>query len=495
MTKNILITILAILFILSSIFIIYNISNSNNCYRPSFSIIGDVKNTFKLDSYGNLERVNINYKNQKLEVIRLKELIDKVKPLTDEFSILFSARDGLGALIPGNNLDRCYIHFSEQNGWEAININHPVSSNIKYIDNIKIVSGKKDINNCFSIITPDENLVQNTVGQFLAGEYYHYPHFEGTSTLEKDGINYKDSIYTVKKVLKVEDMVDENIGFNSYVIGDKGSTELYRDGVFVLEDNSISYLDPERKITVENCKGLVINPPSKRNSDTYYDTLHYLEKGKRVLIILLDGFGYHQYHYAVDNGFAPFLAGYKKAKKAISVYRPVTNAGLAATLTGQGPEKNGVYSREQKDLKTVDIFEKVSNSGGRNLYIEGNIKILNTSIEPVLNPDYNGNGSTDDEVFAAARGKLDKGYNLIYVHFHGIDDYGHDYGDLDEKTMQKIKETDSYLKKLIENWQGKVIITADHGMHSTDGGGDHGFVRYEDLIIPYILAEGGKTGE
>ncbi len=496
MKKNILITVLIVLLILSSVFIILNfLNNKDRCYRPLFSVTGDVSNPLQINNDHNFEQVSIQYKNREFEVIKLNDIINSSEPLSNNYKILFSATDGLQASIPGKNLAKYYINFSRQNGWEAININHPVSSNVKHIKNITIISDTKDIKNTFAIITPDKNLVQKTGGQFLSGAYYHYPYFEGASSVENDGIIYKDSIYTVKRALKVEELVDVNINYNSFVIGEKGKTELYRGGMFVLGDNNIKYFDPERKITVEGCKGLVINPPIKRNSDTYYDALHYIEKGERVLIILLDGFGYHQYRYALENGYTPFLADYKKAEEALSVYKPVTNAGLAATLTGTGPEENGVYSREQKNLKTVDIFEKVKDFAGECLYIEGNIKILNTSIEPVLNPDLNDNGSTDDEVFANALRNLNNEYDLIYVHFHGIDDFGHNYGDLSEQTMEKIRETDSYLKELIKNWSGKVIITADHGMHSIPEGGDHGYVRYEDLIIPYILAEGGKADE
>ena len=313
--------------------------------------------------------------------------------------------------------------------------------------------------------------------------------------LKNNGDIFEDSIFTVKKTINVEDMVDLKIKSNSFIIGEKGVTELYRGGMFVLDDNRINYLDPERELRIKNCKGMVVNPPARRNSDTYYDALHYLDNGRKVLILLLDGFGFHQYQYAIKNDYAPFLAGFKVAQKAISVYKPVTNAGLAATLTGKGPEENGVYSRKQKDLATPDIFAEADKLGANSLYIEGNIKILNTAIEPLLNPDLNKDGSTDDEVYSSALKNLDKNYDLIYVHFHGIDDRGHSYGDLNVKTMEKIRETDTYIKQLIEVWPGKIIITADHGMHTTVNGGTHGMVRYEDLIVPYILAEGGSVDE
>ena len=72
-----------------------------------------------------------------------------------------------------------------------------------------------------------------------------------------------------------------------------------------------------------------------------------------MLVLFLDGFGYHQYLKATSEGFAPFIAGLPPSEPALSVYRPVTNAGFAAMITGTTPEENGVYSREHKDLKAL----------------------------------------------------------------------------------------------------------------------------------------------
>jgi predicted AlkP superfamily pyrophosphatase or phosphodiesterase len=85
---------------------------------------------------------------------------------------------------------------------------------------------------------------------------------------------------------------------------------------------------------------------------------------------------------------------------------------------------------------------------------------------------------------------MDSGCNLMVVHFHGIDDSGHSYGDLSAQTLERIRTTDGYVKDLVSRWSGKVIITADHGMHSTLEGGSHGEFRYEDMIVPYIICEG-----
>jgi len=82
---------------------------------------------------------------------------------------------------------------------------------------------------------------------------------------------------------------------------------------------------------------------------------------------------------------------------------------------------------------------------------------------------------------------MDKGFELMVVHFHSIDDMGHNFGDITGETMDEIKRLDMYVKELVSMWEGNVIITADHGMHSTEDGGSHGEFRYEDMIVPYIV--------
>ncbi|HHX74472.1 MAG TPA: hypothetical protein GX699_06185, partial [Firmicutes bacterium] len=207
--------------------------------------------------------------------------------------------------------------------------------------------------------------------------------------------------------------------------------------------------------------------------DLYPDTEHYLRLG-RVMVLYLDGFGYHQYLHAVRTGYAPFLAELPPAARALAVYRPVTNAGFAAMITGRPPGENGVWSREQKDLLVPSIFALAAGSRKKAVLIEGHIKILNTEVEPVLNPDVNGDGSTDDEIMARAADCLDQDYDLLFVHFHSIDDAGHTYGDLSQKTLRQIQVVDGYVRELVTGWEGTVIILSDHGMHQTAEGGGHG---------------------
>jgi hypothetical protein len=158
--------------------------------------------------------------------------------------------------------------------------------------------------------------------------------------------------------------------------------------------------------------------------DVYYDAVHFLDRDEDVLIIILDGFGYHQYIHAVQQGYAAFLGSMAPAKMASSVYTPVTNAGVAAILTGRPPSENGVHTRKEMDLLTPSIFEYANQKGKSSVLVEGNIKILNLEVEPILSIDKNSNGSTDDEIRDKAMEIMDEGHNLMVVHFHGIDDSG-----------------------------------------------------------------------
>lgn len=295
------------------------------------------------------------------------------------------------------------------------------------------------------------------------------------------------------KTIKLEDIIEEKIE-KALVMGRLGEIEYIENGYFQVKDKSINYVDKDKGKKIEGVKGIIINPPLKSIMDSYYDISGYLEE-ENVLFLLLDGFGYHQYEYAIENGYLPFLEKQPEAIKALSVYKPVTNAGLAAIITGKPPIENGVYSRKQRELKVDSIFSLAKELNKKFIYIEGDIGILKTEIEPELNMDSNGDGFTDDEVFISTLDAIDKDYNLIFAHFHGIDDSGHSFGDLSSETMEFIAIIDGYVEELATNWDGKVIITSDHGMHTTEDGGDHGQFRYTDMIVPYITFTGGNLFE
>jgi hypothetical protein len=62
---------------------------------------------------------------------------------------------------------------------------------------------------------------------------------------------------------------------------------------------------PNLKDRVEDMVGIVTDPPGASIMDVYYDAAHFLDRDEDVLMIILDGFGYHQYVHAVQGGYAP----------------------------------------------------------------------------------------------------------------------------------------------------------------------------------------------
>ncbi|NLM51585.1 MAG: hypothetical protein GX197_02020 [Firmicutes bacterium] len=463
-------------------------------YMPACLISGDVHRAFTLDSMETFTPVEFSYKGEYFHGIPLADIVQHAEPITTDFDLLLIGQDGLSAQFSGNKLEGSHITFTTKNGWEAINLNHPVSSNIKKLEKIIVMAKEPVPEYGVNIITPTQNLHTLMPGRIYRETISTVPYFEGTSTVSQPDGEYSVSIFSRRTMFSLKDLLQDVHVEKLVAMGREGEYAYIDLGGFLeLRDNAFHYVTAQREDEIKNLAGIVANPPARSITDLYHDTIYYLTQGENVLILYLDGFGYHQYLHAKEAGFAPFMATLPEAEPALAVYQPVTNAGFAAMITGKTPAENGVYSRAQKDLKVPTIFGIAQELGKKAALIEGHIKILNTEIEPVLNIDANKDGLTDDEIFASAQTALRQNYDLLFVHFHSIDDLGHSFGDLHQNTLKQIQVVDGYVQELLENWNGKVIILSDHGMHATEEAGNHGVFRYEDLIIPYIVAQGGQS--
>ncbi len=473
---------------------VFKINTQQSNYMPILKIVGDVNKIGEISSVEGLEVITIQDEDRQFQAITIESILQEYKPVTEKYDILLVGHDGLFARLDGNQLQECYIHFSKESGWTSFTKHHPINSKIKELKEIVVVAKDKSLDYGVNIITPEENVKNITPGQLYFESLTLLPYYDGESVKESGGKNYQVKLYKMRRVLPINEIVDISNKTQPFVImGEKGDFE-YIDGKGYLElrDNTINYINIDKRKQIENVKGIVTDIPNHSIMDAYYDALHYLGNDENVLVIYIDGFGYHQYKYGVTNGYMPYMQTKDEANKALSVYKPVTNSGFAAMITGQPPIVNGIHDRKGKNLKVHSIFGEALKLNKKAALIEGSIKIINTEIEPILNIDKNKNDSTDDEVLETSLKKINEEINLLLVHFHSVDDKGHGYGDLAEETMDTLKKTDAYVKKLVENWEGKVIITSDHGMHKTNEGGTHGFFRYENIVVPYITMEGGK---
>jgi hypothetical protein len=239
---------------------------------------------------------------------------------------------------------------------------------------------------------------------------------------------------------------------------------------------------------VENAVGVYLTDNYQSITNAYYDMKEYLDKDEKVMTVLLDGFSYNQFKRANEENAITFLSKYFQYP-ALSVYTPVTNAGFAAIITGQTPDVNGVHDRSNRRMKVNSIFKYALDKNKSCILLEGDIKILNTEIEPELHTDINKNNEIDDEIYESALNAVNEDYDLIFIHFHGIDDRGHSFGPYSREAMDYIKTIDKYVKDLSEEWEGAIILVPDHGMHETAEGGGHGICRQSDMVVPYFIKE------
>lgn len=215
---------------------------------------------------------------------------------------------------------------------------------------------------------------------------------------------------------------------------------------------------------------------------------------EQVALIFLDGFSYKTYQQASSEGLIPNIENDGIILKAISVYPPRTTTASAAVLTGLTPNENGVNKSGIRKTETRTIFDAATEKGLTSLAVEGeslSFNLRNTTT--ILSGDRDNNGGTDDNTFANAMEAIDQGIpNLIWIHFHGIDDLGHAYGPITDEVLDKVVEINAYVGEIIENLPEDtlIIIFSDHGMHyeeEEEEFGNHGNMIYEDMVIPIII--------
>ncbi|QOR35404.1 alkaline phosphatase family protein [Clostridium sp. 'deep sea'] len=480
------------LIIVITIFLLFTGCKSSNDVLPDLTIRGDISQVIKLnDIWEELKTEKIEYNSEKIMAIKVQDLLNKIELLSSESEIYFKAVDRFTIKLTAKTMSNTYIGYSPTKKWVYISKKHPVNSGIKNISEMIIVnsSQEKNYEKGLNIIVANKTIHYST-GQLLTMPYTVQNFSDGISRKEADGAVYTVDVMQQRKVLELTNFVKEPIK-STLVMDSQGEYEYITcNGLVEVSDKGINYITQDK--TYRDIVGIMVNPPQTTVMDCFNDSLHYLKQNTDVMVLFIDGFSYNQYLTIKDNKDL-FIANLQNVKKANTVFKPVTNAGFAAMITGEPPKVNGVLNRDYRELKVATIFDKASELNKKAILIEGNINILKTNLMPTLNIDLNNSGSNDDEIYNTALAEIDQGYNLFFVHFHSVDDYGHNYGDMNAKTLANIKLIDSYVKTLVEKWSGKVILVADHGMHTTADGGSHGEFRAEDLFIPYAVFEGGKN--
>jgi hypothetical protein len=214
----------------------------------------------------------------------------------------------------------------------------------------------------------------------------------------------------------------------------------------------------------------------------------------RVVLFFLDGFGYVRYTEALADGLIPNISSLGEPLLGLTTYPPSTSVSTASLLTGAPPEVHGVDQSGIRKTDTETLFDVAASAGLTSVAVEGeSLAFALRNVEPQLSADFDGNGSTDDNVLANAMSVLSAGSpDVFFVHFHGVDDAGHTYGPGAPEECAVVAEVDAAVGHILELLPPGtlVVIFADHGMHHVDEEGrlgNHGHLVERDMFIPIFL--------
>jgi len=454
-------------------------------------ISGDVDSWLDVDEIWNeLNKSSFEFAGDRNKGVEMQSLIELCGTEGD-YDVYIKASDGFMVKLDGETITDTYILYSNKLGFCYISEKHPVNSRVKFINEIIVKRnyGENEIPNLGIHVLTQSGDIHVSIGELLIGGYEIIAYEDGVSCLDEVSIE----VMKQKKVVRLASLVDEEID-SILLMDEEGSNRyVYADNFFIeIDYNRINLFTNDKSEYYRNVEGIIVNPPATSVMNAYYDSKNYLENDEKVMLIFVDGLSYSQYENINENYTGLFLSNADEVKKATTVFKPVTNSGFAAMITGEPPIENGILNRDYREVKVDTIFDLIKDMGKASLLVEGEVKILNTNSELILNIDSNNDGYTDDEVYASAINIMNNGYDYILIHFHGVDDAGHDFGPYGEQTFDKIKEIDRYIKELVSSWDGKVIIVSDHGMHNFLGCGDHGEFRSDDMFVPYMILSGGE---
>ncbi|MEG0090923.1 MAG: alkaline phosphatase family protein [Oscillospiraceae bacterium] len=452
-------------------------------FAARVSVQGDVENPYLFTGEEGYKSYKITDEGKEYTAVSLGDIVAAAQPNAEEHTLLLIGRDGLTSEIDGKDLSGCHIAYTDDLGWQHIAENHPISSRVKLLDKIVVVAKDYEMQGAnFAGNTKKTSLTPGSVYKTGFGSEIVK---SGTSEINGRYV----SVYTKDITARLTDVMD--FEKTVAIFTKDGRTTFDRpneNSRIIVGTNSITYIKSTDE-RVENIGGILADPPLLSITETYNDALSKLDKGQRVLIIEIDGWGKTIADYAKEKGVSKFLNGCEQ-QTLLSVYPFVSTAGLAAMVTGKTGEENGIYSRQHKELKCEDIFETVAKSGKKASYIENSIGLIKTSLPPTLSPDID---KPDDGVLKNTLTAIESDSDFIYTHFHSVDDFATTYGPYADKTMAQLDEVDRMVQQLAEKFEGTVIITADHGLHEKGEGGFHGIVSKEDSLVPYIMIEGGKN--
>ncbi|MCL2531431.1 MAG: alkaline phosphatase family protein [Oscillospiraceae bacterium] len=388
-------------------------------------------------------------------------LADVIDARAQEFSLLAIAHDGFAVQLRGDELDGVRLRY--RNGWQLHAPEHPPSANVRDIAQLVVVSEGDDLYTV-RLIDADEHVREITAGQLFLQPHRQHLFYEGTSYAHT-GRNV-----TVLTALRAVPLYHLLAGNHFAAMARNGETVYFRgQGYLMSEQNHVSLQLPDGRV-LRDIVGIMAEPPGVQITQLFHDAMHFIAQDEQVLAIKIDGLGWDMLEHA------PFISSLNP-QRALAVFPPITPTGLASMLTGKTPDAHGITGRGQRNLLIDDdIFALVPGS----VHIGARNSFFNTSLSPQLT-------TSDADGFMLAQQALAQPADFTFVHFKQVDSTAHYYGPQAEQTQRAIAEIDDFVRLLAEQFDGRIIITSDHGLHETADGGNHGLFLPQDMLVPYVV--------
>jgi len=403
----------------------------------------------------------------------LTALLQDVEMLcADNHLMITSAADGVSAMIEANLTGTIFVYQNDEGKLCTKGVDYPRAVGIKDISEITVVSKTpQDVDSGIKILTVQKTEV---IGFGAAKMKLFRFSVENTMGNNKAYKYLPADDRTVSSFTGRENNAAYFCDFDIQMSTDN-KTLSWRQGNLYLDNKAVF--------------GFATNA-QRSVMDAYNAIKAYIDSGEKVMFILPDGFSWQQATEFEDDLDA--LKASRAEGYAVSTHPAISPVALASIVTGETPYATGIHFDEGESRAVLkpnapDIFEYAVSQGKSVGYLEGSGNLIITSTEPVY-------GLSDNQTYENAKTAIAAGKDLIFVHFHEIDDQNHGYGALSEQSKAKCIVIDSYIADLRAQFDGIIIIVPDHG-HVTlsdsnnNAYGKHGMFTNLDMYVPFFVYE------
>jgi predicted AlkP superfamily pyrophosphatase or phosphodiesterase len=216
-------------------------------------------------------------------------------------------------------------------------------------------------------------------------------------------------------------------------------------------------------------------------------------QAERVLILSIDGFRPEAISLAPMPNLLELMRTGAYSMAAQTIFPSATLPSHASMLTGQCPDKHGLYWNdyipEYGYATGPSIFTLAKNAGLHTIMFVGKEKLRQVT-GPETTDVYRYINDRDLVIAAEIIPELKKGFGLAFIHFPTSDWMGHEYGWLSPEQLSVLRRADEAIGYILTALEESglrndtlFIITADHGGHNQT----HGSSLREDMTIPWII--------